>query len=162
MSPNREPASYVPLKCQTDHSVLRSCVKIDDLVACAAERAHSYLAICDLNNVSGYYDFYVKCRKNGIKPIIGAAIDVRDEIAGPGEKKELGHRITLYCKNYAGLLNLFKIINSINLSEGRTPVTSETIFKYQQGLICAFSNVSSAVYKLHSMKHAGEADRLLK
>ncbi|HOT75145.1 MAG TPA: DNA polymerase III subunit alpha [Candidatus Wallbacteria bacterium] len=162
MSPNREPASYVPLKCQTDHSVLRSCVKIDDLVACAAERAHGYLAICDLNNVSGYYDFYVKCRKNGIKPIIGAAIDVRDEITASGEKKELSHRITLYCKNYAGLLNLFKIINSINLSAGRTPVSSETVFKYQQGLICAFSNVSSAVYKLNSMKFPGESDRFLK
>ncbi|EKD69200.1 MAG: DNA polymerase III DnaE, partial [uncultured bacterium] len=70
MSQYKDPASYVPLKCQTDHSVLRSCAKIDELIACSRERAHSYMAICDLNTVSGYYDFYVRCRKNGIKPII--------------------------------------------------------------------------------------------
>ena len=169
MSQYKDPASYVPLKCQTDHSVLRSCAKIDELIACSRERAHSYMAICDLNTVSGYYDFYVRCRKNGIKPIIGAAVDVLDDWPGAsaGAGGQLAHRVTLYCKNYGGLLNLFKIINTANLTppaaNGKIkPVASETILANAEGLLCAFPNVSSAAYKLASAKAAGGADGFIR
>ncbi len=163
MSQYIEPASYVPLKCQTDYSVLRSCVKIDELVAFAAARAHSYMAICDLNTVSGYYDFYIKCRRNGIKPIIGAAVDICDTI----NSRQINHRVTLYCKNYGGLLNLFKIINTINLLPAVAGnkaqfISSDTVLKYSQGLLCAFANVSSAPYKLFSAKEASEADKFIR
>ncbi len=163
MSQYKEPASYVPLKCQTDYSILRSCVKIDELVAFAVARSHSYMAICDLNTVSGYYDFYIKCRRSGIKPIIGASVDICDIIG----QRRINHRVTLYCKNYGGLLNLFKIINAVNLlsaGDNHRPqvISSDTVLKYNQGLLCAFPNVLSAPYKLFSAQAAGQADEFIK
>lgn len=166
MPHTREPASYVPLKCQTDHSILRSCVKIDELVAFARERAHSYMAICDLNTLSGYYEFYVKCRKNGIKPIIGAAVDVVDDHPAGGGLK-LAHRVTLYCKNYAGLRNLFRIINSASLAppsaDGKAAaVSSAVVLDNSAGLLCALPNVSSAVYKLASSGSPSAAEAFVR
>ncbi len=159
----KEPASYAPLKCQTDFSLLRSCVKIDDLINYAAVRSHSYLAICDLNTVSGFYEFYIKCRRNGIKPIIGASIDICDNIAG----RALSHRVTLFCKNYAGLLNLFKILNKQNtleeLKDGRPGfISSKVIFENSAGLFCSFPNISSVVYKLSVHNQTEAANDFLK
>jgi len=157
---------YVPLKCQTHYSVLRSCVKIDELIEFARSCGHRFLAICDHNTLSGYYEFYKKCSANGIKPIIGVSVDLSEARSASGSG--ISHRITLYCKNNKGLLNLFRILNKINLSENSSgaakniqPFGNDIIFEYSEGLICSFPSVSSMIYKLAASEKNVLAEKVI-
>ena len=87
---------YTPLYIKTDYSLLNSLIKIDDLISFALKNNIKALSITD-NNLSGVMEFYEKCKKNNIKPIIGLNINIDDNI------------IILYAKNYDGYLKLLKI-----------------------------------------------------
>ncbi len=166
--------SYVPLKCQTHYSILRSTVKVEALISHALKNNHHFLGICDLNTLSGFHEFYRLARANGIKPVIGATIDVFDA-PPPGVNMQNGvnHRVSLLCKNYKGLLNLFKILNIGHTrtngrdAQGRMKfqdrffVTSREIFEYNENLICLLPNVSSFTHRLSVMKAGLWSDALL-
>ena len=87
---------YVPLKITTDYSILKSLIKIDDLITFLNERKISSCGICD-DNLYGSFEFYNKCLKNNIKPIIGLSINL--------DAKPL----YIYAINYKGFKNLLKI-----------------------------------------------------
>lgn len=139
---------FAQLKCQTHHSILRSIAKTGDVVALAAKQGRRFLGICDHNTLSGFYEFYSACRSAGIKPVIGATVDVTD----PAPWKSgtaFGHRVTLFCKNREGLDGLISILNAGHLRRqeaGRAnlfAVDSSTIFEYSKNLICTLPGVTS-------------------
>lgn len=105
--------NYVPLYIKTDYSLLSSIIKIDDLIQKAKEYHYTALTITD-NNMYGVMDFYKKCIKNNIKPIIG--LEVKD--------------IILYAKNYDGYKNLIKINTNVKNIE------IKDLEKYSSNLIC--------------------------
>ena len=94
--------NYVPLWIKTDYSLLSSLIKIDNLIETLVKYNISVCAICD-DNLYGAKEFYDKCLKNGIKPIIGLEVNI-------------GYTILLYAKNYRGYQNLCNI--STMVSEG--------------------------------------------
>lgn len=65
------------------------------------------LGISEKNNVGGSMDFQKKCLKNGIKPIIGLSLDVKD-----GQDF---YSIKCYAKNFQGWQNLLKFTYKINV-----------------------------------------------
>lgn len=87
--------NYVPLYVKSDYSILKSLIKIDDLI----EKLISYdikaCALCD-DDLYGTMEFYKKCRENNIKPIIGLEVN-------------LDYTLLLYAKNYKGYQNLCNI-----------------------------------------------------
>ncbi|MFR5857470.1 MAG: PHP domain-containing protein, partial [Bacilli bacterium] len=87
---------YVPLKITTDYSILKSLIKIDDLITFLNEKKISSCGICD-ENLYGSFEFYNKCLKNNIKPIIGLSIKLNNNF------------LYLYAINYQGYKNLLKI-----------------------------------------------------
>ena len=87
---------YIPLKVTTDYSLLKSTIKIDDLISFLKEKNISSCAIVD-DYLYGVMEFYNKCKKNDIHPIIGLEIPLNEKI------------IYLYAKNYEGYQNLLKI-----------------------------------------------------
>lgn len=87
--------NYVPLWIKTDYSILSSLIKIDDLIDELSSRNITTCAICD-DNLFGVMEFYNKCNKKGIKPIIGLEVN-------------LGYKVLLYAKNYRGYQNLCNI-----------------------------------------------------
>ena len=87
---------YVPLGIKTDYSLLKSLIKISDLMNYFKEHNITAAAILD-DNLFGSMCFYNECKKNNIKPIIGINITL-----------SLGN-IYLYAKNYSGYQNLLKI-----------------------------------------------------
>ncbi|MEG2322673.1 MAG: DNA polymerase III subunit alpha [Bacilli bacterium] len=101
-----------PLFIKTDNSLLCSLIKIDDLIVFAKKHNIKSLTITD-NNMYGVMEFYHKCLKNDIKPIIG--LNVFD--------------IVLYAINYNGYKNLMKLasIEEVNI---------EDLKKYSLDLIC--------------------------
>lgn len=87
--------NYVPLWIKTDYSILTSMIKIDDLINKLSKLNVKAVGICD-DNLFGCMEFYNKCKKKGIKPIIGLEVT-------------LDYTILLYAKNYKGYQNLCNI-----------------------------------------------------
>ena len=92
--------NYTPLWIKTDYSILSSLIKIDDLISTLKKFNIKSAAICD-DNLYGAMEFYTKCIKNDIKPIIGLEVN-------------LDYTILLYAKNYKGYQNLCNINTLIN------------------------------------------------
>lgn len=86
----------IPLKITTEYSLLKSLIKLPDLISFLIENNIKECAICD-ENLNGFMDFYLKCKENNIKPIIG--LDTVYE----------GMHIYVYAKNYLGYQELLKI-----------------------------------------------------
>lgn len=87
--------NYAPLWIKSDYSILTSLIKIDDLINTLSLNNVGVAAICD-DNLFGCMEFYNKCKKHGIKPIIGLEV-------------HLEYTILLYAKNYKGYQNLCNI-----------------------------------------------------
>ena len=104
-----------PLYIKTDNSLLKSLIKIDDLINFAIKNNIKSLAIAD-DSMYGCLEFYIKCKNNNIKPIIGLEIN----------------NIVLYAINYNGYKNLIKL-DTINSKE---KVDINTLIKYSDDLIC--------------------------
>ncbi len=95
---------HTPLKITTDNSLLKSLIKIDDLILFLMKNNIKACAIVD-ENLFGVLDFYLKCKKNNIKPLLGLSILLNNQ------------EIYLYAKNYLGYQDLLKINTIINKRE---------------------------------------------
>src|SRR5574344_1079523 len=91
---------YIPLGIKTDYSLLKSLIKINDLISFSVENKITTLGILD-DNLCGSIEFYDSCLKNNLKPLIGLDIKLN------------GLHIYLYAQDYEGYKTLLKI-NSIN------------------------------------------------
>ena len=66
--------------CHSYHSLRYGTISIRNLVESAYELGVKYLAITDINTVSGIYEFYKECLQNQIHPIVGMEIRVDGEL----------------------------------------------------------------------------------
>ncbi len=107
------------LDVKTSYSILSSLIKIDELTKKAKELGYFSLAITDINNMFGTYEFYLSCKKNGIKPIIGMEVNCNND------------KFLLLAKNNAGYKNLIKVATKV--SEGN--IDNETLAEYSSDLI---------------------------
>ena len=87
---------YIPLGCKTDFSLLKSLIKIPDLLSFLKSRNVDACGILD-DNLFSSIPFYKACEKEGIKPIIGLKIMVNK------------FPLYLYAKDYEGYLSLLKV-----------------------------------------------------
>ncbi len=85
-----------PIKITSDYSLLKSMIKINDLMDYCNNHDIKTCGICD-ENLFGVMCFYNNCKKNNIKPLIGLDIILDN------------NHIYLYAKNYDGYQNLLKI-----------------------------------------------------
>lgn len=128
---------YTPLNIKTDNYLLKSMIKIDDLIKYAVNHNITSLTITD-NNMYGVIDFYKCCIKNSIKPIIGLEVNLDDNI------------VILYCKNYKGYQNLIKL--STIMSE--RDVNINDLDKYSSDLIAIIPYDSMVIFdKLFFYEH---------
>ena len=107
---------YYPLGIKTDYSLMKSLIKIDDLISYAIKNGISTMGILDDNLNSSHY-FYEKCISNNIKPIIGYDITIEDK------------HIYLYPSDYEGLTNLFKLSKVLDKD-------IDILKKYNSNIIC--------------------------
>ena len=104
-----------PLYIKTDNSLLSSLIKIDDLIKYAKKNNINVLAITD-DSMYGCIEFYIKCKENNIKPIIG--LEIND--------------VVLYAINYNGYKNLIKL----STIQSKEEVNINILRKYSDDLIC--------------------------
>ena len=87
---------FVPLKVVSDYSLLNSLIKIDNLMFFLKKHNITTCALVD-ENLYGSIEFYTKCKKNNIKPVIGLDVVIDDK------------HIYLYAKNKEGYKTLLKL-----------------------------------------------------
>jgi DNA polymerase-3 subunit alpha len=68
--------NFVHLRLHTEFSVNDSILRIADIVKTAKSDQMMALGITDLHNMFGMVKFYQECRNHGIKPILGAEVNV--------------------------------------------------------------------------------------
>ena len=130
---------FVHLHGHTEYSLLDGLSKIPQLVKTAKDLGMDALAITDHGVMYGVIEFYKACQEAGIKPIIGVEMYVakRSHKDKEGKLDSEPFHLTVLAKNYAGYLNLMKLV-TIAHCEGyyyRPRIDKDLLSKYHEGLI---------------------------
>jgi DNA polymerase-3 subunit alpha len=143
---------FVHLHVHSEYSLLDSTIQVNDLIKKACDLGQKSIALTDNGNMFGAIEFYVKAKKAGIKPILGAVIYLtldsrhsREDIKSrPNlkfqdemEAKHGIYQLVLLCKDNLGYENLCKIISTAYLDgiHYRPRADFEILEKHSKGLI---------------------------
>jgi DNA polymerase-3 subunit alpha len=125
---------FAHLRLHSEFSVVDSTCRIDDVVKMAAQNAQPALAITDLNNLFGTVKFYKEGRGKGVKPIIGAEINLE----GLGGDAGAISRMVLLVQNHRGYLHLCELLARAwtqNVLKGVAVVKLAWLQELSEGLI---------------------------
>ncbi|MDD3285502.1 MAG: DNA polymerase III subunit alpha [Patescibacteria group bacterium] len=130
---------FVHLHNHTHYSLLDGLTKIDELVGRAKEEGSNAVAITDHGVLYGAIEFYQKCKKAGVKPIIGY-----EAYLAPASRHDKNTRadgrsyhLVLLAKNEVGYKNLIKLVSLAHL-EGfyyKPRIDWELLTQHHDGLI---------------------------
>ncbi len=155
--------SFVHLHVHSHYSLLDGLTKIDDLVESAKADGSPAVALTDHGVMYGAIEFYEKCKKEGIKPIIGVEAYLtpgsrHDRTIRPDEKNY--YHLVLLAKNNTGYHNLIKL-TSIAHVEGfyyKPRIDWEVLSQYCEGVIGTSSCLAGEIPRLLL---AGKRDKAL-
>ncbi|MFX0196201.1 MAG: DNA polymerase III subunit alpha [Candidatus Hodarchaeota archaeon] len=134
--------AFVHLHVHSQYSFLDGASSLDKLLDKAVALGMPSLALTDHNRLTGAIRFYDKARSLGIKPIIGAEIDL-----------DGGYHLTLLCKDTRGYSNLCRLLTQAHLSNQCKPpgVTKEMLGKLSAGLValsgCSKGDIPTLIKK---------------
>ena len=122
---------FVHLRLHTEFSVVDGTNRIDEVAKAAAKDGQPALAITDLNNLFGAIKFYKEARGKGVKPLLGAEINVASESGTPA-------RMVLLVQNMQGYLNLCELLARAwtrNVVKNLPVCTWESLRELSAGLV---------------------------
>ena len=132
---------FVHLHCHSHYSLLDGAGSIGKLITRTKDHGMNALALTDHGNLHGALEFYQKCKKEDINPIIGyeayIAPGKRTE-KDAGSMKEASYHLTLLCQNRTGFKNLVKMASAASL-EGfyfKPRIDKELLERHNEGIIC--------------------------
>ncbi|MFW6133561.1 MAG: DNA polymerase III subunit alpha [Planctomycetota bacterium] len=132
---------FVHLHVHSNYSLLDGTIRIEDLVAAAAEHGSGAVALTDHGNLFGAVAFYKAARAAGIKPILGMEAYIspttRDD-RSMGNPQTAAYHMILLAMNTAGWRNLMKLSSRAYL-EGfyyKPRIDRELLSECGEGLIC--------------------------
>ncbi len=119
----------IHLKLHSEYSLLEGVGKIDEYIEKAVSENIKTLAITD-TSMFGIIEFYKKCIKSGIKPIIALEVFL-DGIVSEGE-----YSLTLIAKNKNGYRNLSKLssLSYSRFNRRRNKIKYEELLEYSSDL----------------------------
>ncbi|MBT4855875.1 DNA polymerase III subunit alpha [bacterium] len=127
---------FTHLHLHTEFSLLDGAIKLDQLIQFGKNNNAQSLAITDHGNIFGAVKFFQKCKKAGIKPILGMEAYTTPDVSIKNAEKKYHHMIILV-QNEIGYRNLCKLI-SFSFKEGfyfKPRIDYATLEKYNEGLI---------------------------
>lgn len=145
--------AFVHLHVHSHYSLLDGLTKIDDLVESAKADGAPAVALTDHGVMYGAIEFYEKCLKEGIKPIIGVEAYItpgsrHDRTIRPGERNY--YHLVLLAKNNVGYHNLVKL-TSIAHTEGfyyKPRIDWEVLRQHSDGVIATSSCLAGEIPRL--------------
>jgi DNA polymerase-3 subunit alpha len=133
-------APFVHLHLHTQYSLLDGAIRFDDLIAKAKELNMPAIAMTDHGNMFGAAEFYLQCKKAGVKPIIGCELYLAPESRFSRDAKgisDAAYHLILLCENLQGYKNL-SYLTSAGYKEGfyyRPRIDRELLSGRSEGLI---------------------------
>ena len=137
---NSTTPSFVHLHLHSQYSLLDGAIRIDDLIAKAKATGMPAVAVTDHGNMFGAVEFYTKCNKAGIKPIIGCEVYIAPDSRHSKDTKgisEAAYHLILLCQNLEGYRNL-SYLTSAGYTDGfyyRPRIDRSLLEKHAEGLI---------------------------
>jgi DNA polymerase-3 subunit alpha len=104
---------FVHLSVHTEYSLVDSVVRIPVLVEAVAAAGMPAVAVTDQCNLFAMVRFYTAAEKRGLKPVVGADVQLRDP-----EEPARTARLILLCQDRAGYRNLSHLLTRAHV-EGR-------------------------------------------
>ena len=101
---------FIHLHVHSQYSFLDGASPLDRLLEKARALDMPAIALTDHNRLTGAIRFYEKAQAMGIKPIIGAEVDI-----------EGGYHLTLLCKDSRGYSSLCRLLTEAHLSNQDRP-----------------------------------------
>lgn len=133
--------NYTALQVKTSYSILNSLNDIKKLVSKARDYGYKNLAITDEGNMFGVMEFYLECKKNDIKPIIGIELHILEYV------------VLLYAKNISGYKNLIKLATIVSDRE----LQIEDLEEYSSDLILVmpYNVYNEEIYQIYYERFIG-------
>lgn len=122
---------FTHLGVHSQYEILNGSGDPEEWVSKANFFGMTSLGMCDKNTLAGTLPFQIACDKKGVKPILGATLDVIYETVSD---IDIDYEVKLYVKNATGwrsLLKLFKVRNIDNDEK----IYLKDFLKYTDGLI---------------------------
>ncbi|MEK7555338.1 MAG: DNA polymerase III subunit alpha [Patescibacteria group bacterium] len=157
---------FVHLHTHSHYSLLDGLAKIDDLIAYTKELGMKALALTDHGNLYGAIEFYKKCFKEEIKPILGMEAYVAPRSRFDKETKidDKNFHLTLLAENQTGWQNLIQLATKASL-EGfyyKPRVDKELLKEFSSGIICLSGCTSGEISRLLANGKFTEAEIVVK
>ncbi|MBI1999062.1 MAG: DNA polymerase III subunit alpha [Parcubacteria group bacterium] len=140
--------------------------QIDEMVARAREFGMPALGLTDHGVLYGAIEFYKKCKKNGVKPIIGVEAYVAhgahtDKRAGIDNKR---YHLTLLAKNETGYRNLLQLVSIAHLKGFyyKPRIDKDLLRSHGDGLICLSGCMASELGQALRMKQFERAEEIIR
>lgn len=137
---NSPSATFVHLHLHTQYSLLDGAIRFDDLINKAKELNMPAIAMTDHGNMFGAAEFYLKCKKAGVKPIIGCELYIAPDSRFSKDSKgisDAAYHLILLCQDMQGYRNL-SYLTSAGYKEGfyyRPRIDRELLSGHSEGLI---------------------------
>ena len=131
---------FVHLHLHSEYSLLDGACRIDDIIKKAVSLDMPAVGLTDHGVMYGSMEFYLKCKKAGIKPLVGNEMYVATRARHQKESKKLddNRHLVLLAQNEVGYKNLLKLTTLASL-EGmyyKPRIDRELLQEYNEGLIC--------------------------
>ena len=157
--------SFVHLHLHTGYSLLDGMCRIDDVIDKAIAEKMTAVAITDHGALYGAFQFFVKAKEKGIKPIIGVetykAKNSRLDKQTHVDRDQ--YHLVLLAKNLTGYQNLLKIVTTAYL-EGfyyKPRIDFEILEKYHDGIIALSACLNGEIPSLILENQILQAEKIL-
>ncbi len=156
-------SGFVHLHLHSEYSLLDGACRVSEIPKMAKENGHSAVAITDHGVMYGAVSFYLECKKQNIKPIIGCEVYV-----APASRFDKVHstegssyHLVLLAKNETGYKNLIKMV-SLGFTEGfysKPRIDMELLRAHSEGLIALSACLAGYIPKSIIRANIEEAER---
>ena len=160
---------FIHLRVHSAYSLLEGAMKIPALMSKAAAMGFPAMAVVDTANMFGAKAFSDYAPKNGIKPILGTQLYIRnsdadDVLKSKGRTVE-PDKIVLLVKNADGYANITKLMKIAYLGEKnfaeKPQIRLSDLESHGEGLIALTAGTDGTVGRLLLENRAAEAEAFL-
>lgn len=149
---------FTHLHLHTDFSLLDGAISLDKLISFAKANSFKAIGISDHGNIFGAVKFFEKCKKAGIKPILGMEAYITDDVTIKTIDKRYYHQL-LIVENAVGYKNLCKLI-SFAYQKGfyfKPRIDYEILQQHSEGLIVSSACLGGHIPQLILSKNEDQA-----
>lgn len=148
---------FTHIHLHTEYSLLDGAISLDKLIEYGKKFDFKSLAITDHGNVFGAVKFFQKCKKAGIKPVLGMEAYFTEDASVKNAENKYYH-LVLLVQNKIGYKNLCAL-NAFAYQEGfyfKPRIDYERLKKHSEGLIVTTACLGGHIPKLLMQNNMSE------